>query len=80
MTTQIDFDKTFITSTEVCQRLHINRSTVLLNVRGGRLPEPIRIRRPSGSVHIMLWNREAIEPALTAWGMDLDCADARKAG
>ena len=65
--TQEEFDKAFVTSTELCERVGIHRSSVLYSVKRGKLPEPIIIRRKDGGTHIALWNREEIEPLIETW-------------
>ncbi|MAS67328.1 MAG: hypothetical protein CMK82_11110 [Pseudomonadales bacterium] len=64
---QIEFDKKYITTTEVCLLLKVHRTTVLLALRTGRLPEAVTIRRPNGEPQIMLWERDAIAPYLAEW-------------
>jgi hypothetical protein len=62
------FDATYISSTEICQRLDVHRSTVFNGARTGKLPEEgIIIRRANGDPHIMLWMREEAEPMLDVW-------------
>lgn len=69
MSLQEVFDRTFISSTEICQRLGIARSTLLNGSRTGKLPEAIVISRGSGEgAHIMLWERSAAEPMMEEWG------------
>lgn len=67
MSAQLEFDKKYISSTEVCQRMKVHRTSVLLALRTGRLPEGIILRRPNGQPHIVLWERETVEPHLVAW-------------
>lgn len=67
VTAQIEFDNKYISSTEVCQRMNVHRTSVLLALRTGRLPEAIVVRRPNGEPHILLWERVAIEPHLVEW-------------
>lgn len=67
MSAQQEFDNKYISSTEVCQQLGVHRTTVLLALRTGRLPDPIVLRRPNGQPQIMLWCRETIAPLLTEW-------------
>lgn len=67
MSLQTYFDQTFISSTEICQRLGVSRSTVYNGSRANKLPEPIVIRRADGGAHIMLWLREQAEPMLSEW-------------
>lgn len=69
MSLQEHFDRTFISSTEICQRLGVARSTVFNGARAGKLPEGIIIRRANGSAHIMLWERHKAEPMLEQWAI-----------
>lgn len=64
---QEEFDRKYISSTEICQQMRIHRTTVLLAVKTDRLPAPIVIKRPNGDPHIMLWERATIQPHLTDW-------------
>ena len=68
---QQHFDRTYISSSEVCQRLGVVRSTVFNGARANKLPEPIIIRRPDGGSHIMLWLREQAEPMMAAWALEI---------
>ena len=67
MSAQLEFDKKYISSTEVCQQLKVHRTTVLLATRTGRLPDPIVLRRPNGEPQIMLWERDTLAPVLVDW-------------
>ena len=67
MSLQQHFDSTYISSTEICQRLGVNRSTVFNGARAGKLPEAITIKRADGGAHIMLWLRSAAEPMMVEW-------------
>ena len=64
---QEEFDKKYISSTEVCQQVGVHRTTVLLAVKTQRLPEPIVLRRPNGDPQIMLWPRDTVAPLLADW-------------
>lgn len=68
MSLQEQFDRTYISSTEICRRLELNRSSVFHGARTGKLPaEAIVIRRTNGDPHITLWLRELAEPMLAEW-------------
>lgn len=67
MSLQEQFDEKYISSTEICQRLDVNRSTVLQGARAGKLPECIVIKRPNGSTHVALWIRADAEPMMAEW-------------
>jgi hypothetical protein len=64
---QEQFDEKYISSTEICQRLDVNRSTILNGARAGKLPECIIIKRANGDPHIMLWVRADAEPMMAEW-------------
>lgn len=69
MSLQEHFDRTFISSTEICQKLGIARSTLFNGAKAGKLPEAIVIPRASGEgAHIMLWERASAEPMMVEWG------------
>lgn len=67
MSLQSQFDDTYISSTEICQRLGIHRTTVFNGIRAGKLPQGIMIRRADGSAHILLWIRAEAEPMMDEW-------------
>lgn len=75
---QEHFDRTFISSTEICQRLGIARSTLFNGAKAGKLPEAIVIPRASGEgAHIMLWERVHAEPMMEEWGKAIESRKAR---
>lgn len=55
------FDKTYISSSEICERLSIPRSTIGRWKKNGELPNPIEQR---GDNFPTLWLREPTEPIL----------------
>lgn len=67
MSAQEEFDKKYMSTTEVCLQLKVHRTTVLLALRTGRLPDAIVLRRPNGEPQVMIWERETIQPYLTEW-------------
>lgn len=67
MSAQVEFDNKYISSSEVCAQLGVHRTSVLLALRSGRLPDPIRIMRPNGQPQILLWERTDIAPYLADW-------------
>lgn len=77
MSLQERFDKTYISSSEICQRLGINRSSVFYGIRNGKLPEGITIKRPDGGVHIILWIRADAEPLLADWQKAIESKKAQ---
>lgn len=73
------FDETYITSVEVCQRLDINRATIVTARQRGKLPEAIVIPRPGGQPYLLLWPRKVVEPILSEWQTELDAWRAARA-
>lgn len=72
VTLQEHFDQTYISSTEICHRLGVVRSTVFNGGKAGKLPSnPIIIRRADGGAHIVLWLREQAEPMMVEWGKEI---------
>ena len=61
------FDKRYITSTEIGERLKVERSTILHARNRGMLPEPIKVR----GVGLFIWDRDLVEPYLEAWEISL---------
>lgn len=64
MTAQEDFDARYVTSTEICRELCVTRASVGLARDRGALPEPVRITRPNGDTHVMIWLRADAEPQI----------------
>lgn len=77
MTAQSEFDTKYISSTELCTTLGVTRATLVNGRRRGALPDPVRIDRPDGSPHIMLWLRAEVAPYIERWQAEL--ADRRGA-
>lgn len=67
MTAQEEFDSIYITSSEICRRLNVNRTTVVHGHRRGMLPEPIMVNEGQ----IKIWKRATVEPFLQAWLVNL---------
>lgn len=63
MTDDEIFRKDYMTSTEICEEMGINRSTLVFAQKSGRLPSAIRV---CGS-HVSIWRRETVRPHLDAW-------------
>lgn len=70
-TAQAEFDQKYVSSTELCQQLGVTRATLVNGRRRGALPEPVRINRPNGDAHVMLWLREEVAPYVERWKVDL---------
>ena len=61
------FDDKYITSTEITERLSVDRSSILYARRTGLLPNPIVIK----GVRTFIWERDALKPYLDAWTITL---------
>lgn len=57
------FDKTYITSSEIAQRLEVTRPAIHFRRKAGLLPCAITV--PGNTLTI--WERESIEPHLRKW-------------
>jgi hypothetical protein len=69
---QADFDKTYISSTELCKDLDVTRATLVNGRRRGALPTNcIVIPRRNGDPHIILWLREEAAPFVERWKAEL---------
>jgi hypothetical protein len=67
MDAQAEFDAHYITSSEICKDLKINRGALMIGRKKGMLPPPIEV---NGS-QIYIWRRTDIETALSAWKFNL---------
>ena len=76
MTAQEEFDEKYITSTEICSTLGVTRASIVGARSRGALPEPVRINRPNGDPHIMIWLREEASPHIERWRAELEAARA----
>jgi len=76
VTAQDEFDEKYISSTELCQELGVTRATLVNGRRRGALPEPVRINRPNGDPHVMLWLREEVGPYVERWKVELSAGRA----
>ncbi len=65
-TAQQEFDETYITSTEITERLSIHRCTLILARKRGQLPDPILVND-----QIFVWRRKDVEANLTQWEQSL---------
>ena len=68
MSAQKEFDKKYITSSEICNTLDDCRTTILQARRSGRLPDGISV----GEGQLYLWERAVVTPYLNAWKLLLD--------
>lgn len=67
-TEQERFDAEYITSSEICHRLDVKRSTVVIARQRGALPEPIVIN----GCQIHIWKRDIVTPYLEEWERKLN--------
>jgi hypothetical protein len=66
-TAQEEFDQIWITSSEICRELRIDRSTIVQGRKRGLLPDPVKINGDQ----ILLWKREDVRQNLDAWKLML---------
>jgi predicted DNA-binding transcriptional regulator AlpA len=71
MTDQQVFDRTYITSIEVCSILQIQRPSLMIAIKKGRLPRPIYIDA-NGRHLLSLWDRAKLEPFISNWKVDIE--------
>lgn len=57
------FDKTYITSSEIAQRLSVTRPAIHFRRKAGLLPNAIAVSENQ----LFIWEREPIEPHLRKW-------------
>lgn len=57
------FDKAYITSTEIGQRLQVTRPAIHFRRKAGLLPGAIRV----SDNQLFIWERDKIEPHLLEW-------------
>lgn len=62
-TAQERFDAQYVSSREIVARLKVSRPLIFKARQRGLLPDPIVV---NGAI-ICLWERDKIEPYLTAW-------------
>lgn len=63
---QEEFDRKYISSSEICKTLQISRPTLMSARKRGLLPDPIAIGN-----QIYLWERERVKENLDAWAIIL---------
>lgn len=66
-TPQEIFEAKYVSSTEIAERLGVNRTSVLYAHRNGKLPEPIVVN--NGQLY--LWERETVLPYVERWEQSL---------
>lgn len=62
MTAQDEFNRTYITSSEIGRRLGVTRTAIIQARRKGMLPDEIMVEE-----QLVIWRREAVEPHIAAW-------------
>lgn len=67
-THQEDFDRKYISSSEICQTLGISRPALWSAKKNNKLPEPILV----GSANLCLWLRTEVESIIAAWRDELN--------
>ena len=72
---QDKFDKTYITSSEIANRLNVTRPAIYFRHRNGHLPNAISVQ----GNQLTIWERDAIEPHLKKWEAELNSKRAASA-
>lgn len=65
---QARFDKTYISSVEILEELHVSRAAVCQARKRGLLPDAV----VSHGGSMVLWERDKLRPNLDAWKLMLD--------
>lgn len=66
--TQSDFDKQYITSSEIIERLAISRAAFLYaRIRGKMPPAPISVNKG----RLLIWLRSDVEPLIVSWKQEI---------
>lgn len=68
MSDQQEFDRIYATSGELCKELSIDRSTLCMGRKRGKLPEPVKVNGDQ----ILIWKRDAIRDSVDAWKRELE--------
>lgn len=66
-TPQARFDRAYITSSEICNRLGVTRPAIHFRRKSGLLPDAIQVY----GQQLLIWERAAIEPYLVEWEISL---------
>jgi predicted DNA-binding transcriptional regulator AlpA len=74
-TAQERFDASYITSSEICQRLKVTRPAIHFRRQAKLLPDPIQVF----GRQLLIWERDAIEPWLQKWQESLQAKRGAKA-
>lgn len=67
LTAQEEFDKNYISSSEICAELNVSRATLVNARRRGILPDPIIVK----PIQLYLWKRDEVRPYVDAWHFSL---------
>lgn len=73
MTEQEKFNSLYITASEICEELEIQRSAVLYERRKGDMPEAMRLNEAGE----FFWLREPMIPYMAMWAQRLHIARSR---
>lgn len=79
MNDQEEFDRTYISSIEVLAELKISRCSLVRAHKRGELPQGIKVLRPDGAPHVILWKRDEARPLIEAWKVRLNKRPTRSA-
>jgi len=60
---QTEFDALYMTSSEICNRLGVKRSSIVIARQRGALPAPIVVR----GCKIHIWKRPEVLPYVERW-------------
>ena len=60
---QEKFDKTYITSSEICKLLQVSRPAIHFRRTAGKLPGAINVF----GQQLLIWERDKIQPHLQEW-------------
>ena len=60
---QQEFNRKYVTSRQIAQRLGVTRTAMFNARQKGMLPNPIYIE----GVNFYIWERDAVEPYVAAW-------------
>ena len=65
---QTEFDRKYITSTEIIKYLGISRAALFYARNSQKLPEPIELN----DRRLLIWERPVVQPYLEAWRLILN--------
>lgn len=76
ITAQEEFDKKYITSTEICENLEITRPAIHFRRKAGKLPDCIKVH----GQQLLIWERDKITPFLKEWEYAISSSRRRRSG